>query len=207
MPSASFTPGDVGEKDEGVGVAGHGAGGRHLVRVHVVVFAVRTQRDRGQHRQTAESPDGFQPARLDGTDFSHVSQVVALRLLFAGAEGHAVSAAEADGRASCGHDGGDQALVHDSGQHHQSDIASLGVGDAQAIYEIAFLAQQFEGASKRGAAAVHDGDLVAVLRQLNDGASALVQCVFVFEGSAAELDYDLHCRPSCSLNPYIRFMF
>ncbi len=179
----------------------------HLVRIHVVVFAIRTQRHRRQHRNSALAPDGIQPARLDRTDFSDISQVVALRLLLASAERHAVAAAESDRGTSGGDDGRDQTLVHHSGEHHQRDIAGLRVGDSQAVYEIAFLAQKFQRARKRGSAAVHHGDAVAVIRQFNDGASALLQRGFVLECRAAQLDYNLHCKPSCSLNPYMRFMF
>ena len=128
-------------------------------------------------------------------------------MLFASAKCHAVTTTEPDGGASGGNNGGNQTLVHDSGQHHQGNIAGLRIGDAQAVYEIAFLAQKFERSGEGRTAAMHDGDFVAIFRQLNDGASALVQRVLVLKGRAAELDHDLHCRPSCSLKRYMRFIF
>ena len=65
---------------------------------------------------------------------------IVFRVLFlAGAKDAAVSAAEADGRLPGGSDRRHQALVHDAGEHHQGNIARLGVGNAQSVDEVAFL--------------------------------------------------------------------
>jgi len=51
------------------------------------------------------------------------------------------------------------------------------------------------------------GNAVPVARQFHDRVSALMECGFILERRAADFDYDLHCKPSSSFHPYIRFMF
>ena len=60
---------------------------------------------------------------------------------------------------------GDQRLVDAAGEDHQGGVAGFGVGDAEAGDELAFFAHLREGAGELHAAAVNDGDLVAVVRR------------------------------------------
>ena len=100
-----------------------------------------------------------------------------------------------------------QTFIDDACQYHQRHVTSLGVSDTEPVYEIAFLAQQLERAGKRGSSAMHYRNTVPVARQFHDGVSAFVEGGFIFEGRTADLDHDLHCKPSSSFHPYIRFMF
>jgi hypothetical protein len=81
---------------------------------------------------------------------------------------------------------------------HDRDIAGFGVGDAQAGDELALLAELFERVGELYAAAVNDGDLMAVAHQFSDGADAAVEQRGIFESGPTQFDYIFHSRPSAS---------
>ena len=58
----------------------------------------------------------------------------------------AVSAREADGGLAVRADSGDERFVDAASEDHQSGVAGLGIGDAQAGDELALLAHLSEGA-------------------------------------------------------------
>ena len=66
-------------------------------------------------------------------------------------------------------------LVDHAAEHHQRYVASLGVCDAQSTDEFALFAQLIEHACQRAAAAVNNGDAMAILRQLRNRPRALAQ--------------------------------
>ena len=118
--------------------------------------------------------------------------------LFARAEEQAVAAGEADRRLAERAQSGDQALVHVAGKDHQRDVARLRVGDAQAVDELALLAQRLERAGQLHAAAMNHGHLVAVAHQLGDGARAAFEQRRSFQARSAQFDDVLHSRPSAA---------
>ena len=128
-------------------------------------------------------------------------------LLLACAEDVAVAAGEAHGGLAVRAEGGDERLVDAAGEDHEGGVAGLGVGDAEAGDELALLAHLGEGLGELHAAAVDDGDLVAVVDEFGDGLAAGVQERLVFEGGSAEFDDEFHSKPSASFQPHIRFMF
>ena len=152
-------------------------------------------------------PDGLEPARLRRTDFAYEAEVSAGRLLFTGAKGETISAAEADGGGSGGADGGHEGFVYDSGENHDRDVSGFSVGDAQAVDKIALFAEQTESAGKCSTAAVDHGDAMSVAGELHDGVGALVQHWLVFESCASNFDDQFHCNPCSSFQPHMRFMF
>ena len=210
----AFDAGNVGEEDERVGVAGDGAGGGHFVGVDVVVLAVEAESHGGEDGHAVQLPDGFEPARIAGGDLADKAEV-GRGALFAGAEEQAVAAGEADGGLAERAERGDQALVHLAGEDHQRDVAGFGVGDAQAVDELALLAQGLEHAGQLHAAAVDDGDLIAVAHELGDGARAALEQRWSFKARTTEFDDVLHSRPSGRVSfktfrfgqPSITFMF
>ena len=139
-----FHPRNIGQKNQRVGATGNRAGRRHLISIHVVVLAVGAEGQRREHGNTTLVPDRFEPAWLDRADLTHKSQVVTLSFFFPCAEGHAITAAKADGGKPGLHHCGNNFLIHHSSKDHHRHIASLGVGDAQAIDEVALLAEKLE---------------------------------------------------------------
>ena len=109
-------------------------------------------------------PDGFEPARIGGGDFADEAEV-GVGLLFARAEDVAVATGEADGGLAVRAEGGDEGLVDAAAEDHEGGVAGFGVGDAEAGDELALLAHLLERAGELHAAAVNDGDLVAVVRR------------------------------------------
>ena len=97
----------------------------------------------------------------------------------------AVAAGEADGGLAVRAERGDERFVDAAGEDHEGGVAGLGVGDAQAGDELALLAHLGEGAGQLHAAAMDDGDLVAVGDEVGDGFAAGVEDLLVFEGGTA----------------------
>ena len=151
--------------------------------------------------------DCLDPARFRRTNLAHKSQIVPAKC-FLRARNDMPSPpqnpiAGIPGGQNCGH----QLLVDHAGQHHQRDVASLRVGDAQPVHELALSCRVV---SACGSARCHrhaPRPPVSVLRQLHDRLRALAQRGLVLQRRAADFDYDLHCSPSSSFHPYIRFMF
>jgi hypothetical protein len=85
-------------------------------------------------------------------------------LFLARSESHAIGATKTHRRTSCRHDCRDQALIYDPRQHHESDVASLGVGDAQPVYEVTLLAQQLQSSSERASSSMDYSNVMTVLR-------------------------------------------
>src|SRR5579863_6868185 len=154
----------IGEENQRVGVAGHSAGRCHLIGIDVVVFAIRTESHGRQDRNSSRTPDGFDPARLGIADFSNKSQIAACILFLARSESHAIGATETNGSTPRSYDCRDQALIYDPGQHHQSDVAGLGIGDAQSVYEVTLLAQQLQSSSECASSSMNYGNVMTVLR-------------------------------------------
>ena len=119
----------------------------------------------------------------------------------------AVSARKSYARLAVAAERGYQFLVHTAAQHHQCGIAGFGIGDTQAGDKLALLAHLLQGAGQCGAAAMHHGYLVAVLRQHGNRPRAAVQQVLIFQGRTTEFDHEFHASPSASSHPHIRFMF
>ena len=87
---------------------------------------------------------------------------------------------------------GDERLVDAAAEDHERGVAGFGVGDAEAGDELGLLAHLREQLGELHAAAVDERDLVAVLGELGDGAGAALQELGLFEGGAAEFDYEFH---------------
>ena len=138
---------NIGQKNQRVGATGNRAGRRHLISVHVVVLAVGAEGQRRKHRNTTLIPDGLEPAWFDRADLADKSEVVTFRFLFSCSESHPIAAAKTDCRQACLHHRGNNFFVHHSGKHHDCHIASFRVSDAQAINEIALLAEKLQRAS------------------------------------------------------------
>src|SRR6266852_6229175 len=156
-------PSEVSQKDECIRVAGSGAGGSHLVGVDVVVFAVGAERQRTEDGNTSLLPDRFQPGRIDKTNLADKSQVATFNVLLASAEALAICAAKADCGRSSQLDRSNYLLVDDTAENHQGNVPSLGVGNAQAVYELALFSQPVQQARQCAAAAVNDGHVVTIL--------------------------------------------
>ena len=98
-------------------------------------------------------------------------------------------------------------LIQLPGQHHHGHIAGLRIGDAQSVDEGGLATQLLQRAAKRRAAAVDDHQLVAFATQAGNRLGELVDQFFVVERRATDFDHQLHCNPSFSSKPNIRFMF
>src|SRR5579863_7347205 len=122
-------------------VASRGTCRRHFVRVHVVVFAVRSERHGSHYRDSSLLPQGLDPARFRETNFSYKSQVTVANKLLPRAERHTIAAAETDGRHSRSLNSGNHLLVHHAGQHHERHIPSLGISHTEPVYKFALLSQ------------------------------------------------------------------
>src|SRR4029077_18038917 len=85
-----------------------------------------------------------------------------------GAEGSGIRGGDPNGRNGIGGDGGGEALVEETGENHDGDIAGFAIGDAQASDEIAFDAHALEGGGENAAAAMHNKDFVTLLRECGD---------------------------------------
>ena len=121
---------------------------------------------------------------IGGGDFTDEAEV-GVGLLLARAKDVAVAAGETDGGLAVRADGGDEGFVDAAGEDHQSGVARLGVGDAEAGDELALLAHLSEGAGQLHAAAVDDGDLVPVGDEIGDGLARRVEDLLVLKGGTA----------------------
>ena len=183
--------GDVGEEDEGVGVGADGAGGGHLVGVDVVVFAVEAEGDGGDDGDGAHLPDGVEPTWVGGGDLADEAEV-GVGLFLTCAEDVAVASGEAHGGLADLSERGDEPFVDAAGEDHEGGVAGFGIGDAEAGDELALLAHLGEGAGELDAAAVNDGDLVAIGDEVKDGPGTEVEKLGLFEGGTAEFDDEFH---------------
>src|SRR5579862_922250 len=197
----------VRKKDKRVRVARRRTRSRHFIGVHVVVLAVCSQCQRRQNRNPALLPQRLDPAGLRKANLAHKSQIIPTYHLLAGTEAHAVATAKSNRRHPCSLNRSHHLLVDHPAQHHERDIASLGIGHAQTPDEFALLPQSLQHAGKRAAAAMNHGHAMTVLRQICDRPCALAQRSEIFQRRSSDFDYDNHCNPSSSAHPYIRFMF
>src|SRR5262249_7666775 len=133
-------------------------------------------------------------------------EIVGGAVLFARAKRVAIAAAHAHGGTSHRGQVGHELLVDSAGQHHEGHIARFRIGDAQAVDELALLAQLFEGAGQRHASSMYDPDAV-VLGPRGDGAGAVVTNILVVERGASDFDDHFQFSPSLSSQPNIRFRF
>src|SRR5271165_1891444 len=188
-------------------MAGGGASGRHLIGINVVVFAVSPESERRENRNAALLPQRFDPAGLGKADFTDESEIISSHQFLAGAEGHAVSAAEADSRHSGSLNRSHHSFVDQPAEHHEGDIASFRVGDPKAAHKLALFPEPLQHLRQRPAAAMYHGHAMAILSQFSDRFGALAQNESILERRSTDFDYDCHCSPSSSAQPYIRFMF
>ncbi len=191
-----MTPGNVGEEDEGVGLGGNGAGGGHFVGVDVVVLAVKAEGDGTDDGDGSHGPDGVEPFGICGGDFADVAEI-GHGLLLAGAEDMAVAAGEADGFGTALDQGGYKRLVDAATEDHEGGVAGFSVGDAEAGDELGLFAHLGEEPGELDASAVDQGHAVAIFGQLGDGAGAVGEDGWVFQGRSSEFDYELHGFTSC----------
>src|ERR1700759_1841698 len=198
--------GNVGEKDQRVGMCGNRAGGGHLVRIDVVVLAVEAEGETGEHRHRTHLPDRFKPAWIGADDLANEAEVRS-GALFARTKDEAIAAGEPDGRLAMRSQGSDEVFVDAPGEHHQRGIASLGVRDTQPGNEHALLAQRLQGAGQRYTAAMDNRDLVTVTHHLDDRPGAAVQRLGILERRASKLHHVSHNSPSVSCHPFITFRF
>src|SRR5579859_2156749 len=100
-------------------VAGDGTRGSGLIRIHVVILAVCTERDAGDYGNSTRAPDRLNPPRIGRADFPYESQIGTIVGLFARTETRAVGAAKSDRRLSQSSNLGDQSFIYFSRQNHQ----------------------------------------------------------------------------------------
>ena len=65
----------------------------------------------------------------------------------------------------------------------------------------------FMRAAQRRAAAMNDHQLMTFAAQVGNGFGKLADDFLVVERRASDFDHELHCNPSFSSKPNIRFMF
>src|SRR6185369_2888378 len=153
--------GDVGQEYQCVRAARYSHSRSHAVGIHVVVLAVGAQCDAGDNWNRTVLPQSFEPLRLDTTnvaDKAEINFALALRSTHA----LKVSAAKSKRRLPGASDRRDQLLIQLAGQDHDSDVAGIGVGDAEPVDELRLASQFFQRACERSAAAVYNNDLVPV---------------------------------------------
>ena len=124
-------------------MAGDCTSGSHLIGIHVVVFAIRAKRDRRQHRNSALSPNCFQPARSRPNRF---------RQRIPGHNPASVSCARGTTSRRRRKDQPPDIRRHSIAATRllftmpartiRRDVARFGIGNSQPIDEIALLAQQ-----------------------------------------------------------------
>ena len=102
---------------------------------------------------------------------------------------------------------GDHLFIHPARQHHQGDIARLQIGDAQSVDELRFLAKLCERARQGFATAVHHGNVMPIGHQFGDRVRTFSQQQLVVQCRSANFHHEFQCNPSCSLQPYMTFMF
>ena len=191
-PSASFDAGDVGEEDEGVGVGGDGAGGGHFVGVDVVVFAVEAEGDAADDGHGAHGPDGVEPFGIGGGDFADEAEVVLGVVFLRARKTWPSPPVRPIGGLAAVAEGGDERFVDAAAEDHEGGVAGFGVGDAEAGDELRLLAHLLEQTGELDAAAVDQGDAVAVPCQIGDRAGAAGEKRGVFERGTAEFYDELH---------------
>jgi len=97
-----------------------------------------------------------------------------------------IAAAQTDRGLPFGSNRRDQLLVHASSQNHHGNVTRLHIGDAQSIDELRFFAKLREGTRKRSAAAMHHGDLVTFVREIDDRAGTFLYERFIVERSTTD---------------------
>jgi len=82
---------------------------------------------------------------------------------------------------------GYELLVHFSGKKHQRHVASFSIGDAQAVDELALLAQRLQHARQLLTAAVDHRNLMAVASQFGNRARTAFQKRRNFQAGSTQL--------------------
>ena len=206
-PSASFTPATSVRYTSASRTASHRAGRSHLVGVHVVVFAVEAKRQAGDDRNDARAPQALDPLRSRPSRSRRHSR------------GRAASSSPrgtcADRRRICRWTGcpaspiaATSCLLSWPAEHHHGHIAGLRVGNAQSVDEGRLAAQllQASGSAPRRRRARSPA---CVLRGTDREWSwrTCSTSSLVVERGPANFHDELHCNPSFSSKPNIRFMF
>jgi hypothetical protein len=97
----------------------------------------------------------------------------------------AISPGETDCGLAVRADRSDQGLVDSPCKDHQSSVARLGVGDAQARDEFTLLAHLSKGSGQLHTAAMDDGNLIPVGDEICDGFAGCVENLLILQGGTA----------------------
>src|SRR6516165_7946110 len=185
--------------------ASHGACRRHLIGVHVVVFAVITERQARYHRHDPRCPQALDTIGIHRANLADEAEV--RRLLLRGAKHSQIAAADTDRRLTGCPDRCHQLLVELSSKHHDRDISRLGVSNPQAVHEARLAPKSLQRAAQCRSATVHYDNLMTLLTQSGNRRSKLLHQFLIVQGSSADLDDEFHCKPAFSSKPNIKFMF
>jgi hypothetical protein len=104
----------------------------------------------------------------------------------------AVAARQTHGGLSALGERGHERLVHAAAEHHKRGVAGFSVRDAETGDELGLFAHLGEQFGELHTAAVDERDLMAVGGESGDGFGDTLQQLGIFEGYAANFDYEFH---------------
>jgi hypothetical protein len=183
--------GDVGEINQLVGTEKFSASGGHMIGVDVVQLIIGTEAEAGSDGHEVFTPERFDKSVVQACEVTDKTEAAWYFTVghWLGKKTLGIGSGDANGGIAFRGDGGGKSLVQQSGENHDSGVARIAVGDAQAGDKFAFDAHALQGFGEGAAAAMHNENLVAFEGQGRDLTRQRADRGVVFEQSSSEL-YD-----------------
>src|SRR6266576_1787855 len=183
-----------GERDQLIGAEIFRRGRGHVVSIDIVEFVVRAHAEARGNGHEAFAPQGVNKPDVQSGEIAYETQATLDFVVDHGLrdETPSVRGRNADCRLALRRNRGGQLLIQQTGEYHDGHVARFAVGDAQAGDELAFDGHALEGGSEKTAAAVHDENFMALLRERRDLLRERAHRGVVFEQCSCEFDYDSH---------------
>ena len=194
----------IGQEDELARAKGRRAGHCHLVGVHVVDLPLPVAGHAGYHRQVAV---GRQKLQQRGVRFGHAPHRAQRRRQLLGFHQQRVDARKPHRQRPGAVEAGHQLVIDAAREDLQHGVQRFGTGDPQPAHKVARNAALGEVARHLLAAAMHHHHLDSASAGRRDLRRQAIAGFRAIEQRAAELDQNLHSKPSVSGSPSMRFMF
>ncbi len=165
-----------------------------MVSIDIVEFVVRANAEARGHRHKAFAPEGVNKPGVQSGEIAYETQAALDFVVDHGLrdETPSVGGRDADGGLAFRRNRRRQLLIQQAGENHDGHIARFAVGDAQTGNELAFDGHALEGGGEKAAAAMHDENFMAALRERRDLMRERAHRGVVFEQCSCEFDYDSH---------------
>src|ERR1700722_1928449 len=193
--------GDIGEKNQTVGLDEFRGGCSHMIGVNVVEFAVGAKSQTRGDRNDLGAP---KRAKKINIYFGKIADESKAAFAFTdlhglGQKACSVGSADAHCRLPRKRDGSGKTLIQQAGKNHYGGIASFAIGDAQPVDEMAGNSHALQRAGEDFSAAVNYEHFISGAREFADLPRDLLYCLRTFKKSARNFYYKSHSNPAVSV--------